>query len=180
MSRRGYSREDVETHSDGFGRDRRPAVNVKVYGSVWDVFAKLEKASDVDIDDARFTREWFEAHVSDEALDALFWHVCESEFEMVEQDAREIFGAHVKVWQEGRSGGWAVVDGLADLDEWDAVALAKWRKFERWAKLYAADVPYQMVASVFYNEFAVWSDEGDDASPANSEVPVDLKGALCV
>lgn len=165
-----YSREDVEVHRDNFG-PARPAVNVKVYGSVWDVFRRLP---DVDIDDARFTAEWLEENVTDEALDARFWDTCANEWEMVEQDAREIFGAGVKVWQEGRSGGWAVVDGLPELESWDAVQLAKWRKFERYAKSIAADIPYQLLSSIYSNEFAWWLDEREDASIANSEVPVDL------
>jgi len=39
-------------------------------------------------------------------------------------------GTGASIVQEGRSGGWAAVDGLKALEDWDAVDLARWRKFE--------------------------------------------------
>ncbi len=191
MARRSYSRADVETHSDGF-RPGRPAVNVKVYGSTWQVPLPLDlgssRPSDSDPDDPaswtyhrtdpRFTHEWVEAHVSPDSADAIFWQCCAAGFEMLQEDARELFGSGVSVYSEGRSGGWAVVDGLALLEEWDAIALGRWRRFELYAKAYASDIPRQMLDSFYVNEFEVWSDALEDSSVANSEVPLDQFGML--
>lgn len=162
MSRYYYSREDVQTH---YGSDR-PAVNVKVSRSLADGYRDFQRY-EPDADE-RFTLEWIEETFSDEYLDGLFWMTCEHEWEMVEQDAETVFGSGVTVERDGRSGGWAVVHGLGDIEEWDAIAIAKWRRFERYAKLLASDVPYQMVASLFYNEFERWAEEeseriGDEA-----------------
>lgn len=174
MSR--YSRDDVQTHYD---RERLPAVNVKVYRSphdAWQAFEQNEKP------DARFTLEWIEQHVSDETLDAIFWLTCEYEFECLASwatdDEDAIFPADrygdVKIEREGRMSGWAVAHGLPDLDEWDAVLIAKWRKFERIAKSIAAGVPYQMLDTIYANDFEAWADEQADEAQANSEAPVDL------
>lgn len=151
--RNTYSRDDVQTH---YGSDR-PAVNVKVYTGpreAWLDWARYEPDAD-----PRFTEEWVEEHISEQTLDSLFWLTCEFEWEMVEQDATEIFGSHVRVEQDGRSGGWAVVAGLPEIEEWDAVALAKWRRFERVARAIAADIPYQILSSVYLNDFEAWKDE---------------------
>jgi hypothetical protein len=175
---RSYSREDVKTH---YGADR-PAVNVKVHRGIeyaWQAFSEQENH------DPRFTLEWIREHVSDETADAIFWMTCEYEFEALASYAADdpdaIFADYgVTVEQDGRSGGWAVVVGLPPIDEWDAVLLAKWRKFERIARATADDVPYQMLCALLCNEFELWADEQADEAQANSEAPVDLAlaGAL--
>jgi hypothetical protein len=155
MSR--YSRDDVETHADGFG-PIRPAVNVKVYGSLESAWAEFVKDEEPD---EGFTLEWIRENVSDESLDAIFWNTCENEFEYLASyatsDEDAIFPAsqygRVTIEREGRSGGWAVVDGLPDIEEWDAVLLARWRKFERVAKDIAAGIMVQVLSSVYINEW---------------------------
>ena len=168
---RTYSRDDVETHSDGFGRYANPAVNVKIYGDIRDAYAEFVAEESPD---PRFTLDWIEEHVSDDVLDSTFWHVCEFEFEYLADYAPEILGEGITVSREGRSGGWAVVEGLPEIEEWDAVRVAKWRKFERIAKEIAAGVPFQILSSLYLNQFDQWSDEEDDRAPYNAEAPVDL------
>ncbi len=155
---RTYSRDDVQTH---YGSDR-PAVNVKVYGTLEDGFSDLQKYGD-EIPDG-FTLEWVRDNFDDRYLDDLFWTVCGWQWEQIESQAEEIFGKGVDLEQDGRSGGWAVVTSLPDLEDWDAVALARWRKFERIAKLYAADIPYQCVTGLLYNEW-----EAREAEQAEAE-----------
>lgn len=148
-----YSREDVQTHSDHFG-PQRPAVNVKVHQSLREGYEEFCK--DEGEVNAHFTLDWIERHVSDERLDDLFWLICEDEWGQIKQDAKDIFGPSVTVWSEGRSGGWAVVDGLDDPEEWDAIALAKWRRFERLARGLADSVMTNVVGSIYINEFDQW------------------------
>lgn len=170
-----YSREDVET------RGGNPAANVKVYLTIqdaWGVFKREENP------DERFA-QWLGEHVTDEYLDAIFWIVCGFEFEYLKDWAEDrgkepnpLFpGYRVEVWQEGRSGGWAVVHGLPDVETWDAVLLARWRRFERIARDIADGVPHQVLCSLYLNEFESWREEQDDAASYNAELPVDLHRA---
>lgn len=167
MATRTYTKADVETHRDNFG-PQRPAVNVKIRGWIGDVRLPLdlgrvsedggETWQDVRTD-ARFTHEWISEHVSPETLDFLFGQACSDGFERLNEEAREIFGAGVEVWAEGRSGGWAVVSGLGDVEDWDAPMLAKWRRFEKFARAERDDVLRQVVESVYINEFEAWAAE---------------------
>lgn len=176
MARRSYSRDDVETHSDGFYGPSYPAVNVKVYRTIQDAWQDFAKDEDPD---PRFTLDWIEEHVSDESLDAIFWDTCRNEFEYLESWATGAEGDSlfpdddVELTTAGRSGGWVVVRGLPDVDDWDAVRLARWRKFERVAKSIADYVPVNMLGTIYVNEFELWADEQAEESPANSELPVD-------
>ncbi len=162
MSTRVYRKDDVQTH---YGSDR-PAVNVKVpydRSGGWDDFARYEPDADPD-----FTPEWLAEHVSEDAQSEIFWMVCGNDFEQIVQDAVDIFGPRVSVEQDGRSGGWAVVTGLADIEDWDAVALAKWRRFERLAKALAADVPYGVLSCIYLNAFEAWKDERSETLGAEA------------
>jgi hypothetical protein len=144
---RGYSRDDVQTRSG------TPCVNVKVYGDVSDGFKLAAKYAPADGGfDAGFTEDWIREHLSEETLDQWFWDTCSFEFEYLQDLAAEVLGIRERdVTQEGRSGGWAVVSGLPELEDWDAVQLAKWRKFEKRARSIAADIPYQLVQSIYLN-----------------------------
>jgi hypothetical protein len=75
--------------------------------------------------------------------------------------ADEIFGRPVKVYSEGRCGGWAIVDGLPDFESWDAVLLARWAKFARVARSLADNIPTQMVALLEIND---WERECEENS----------------
>jgi hypothetical protein len=154
--RRTYTKDDVQTH---YGSDR-PAVNVKVYKRLEDGFREFIEAGDFDIEDADgFSLEWIEENLTEEQLDAMFWSACEHGWEMLQQDAEDVFGKYARVEADGRSSGWCVVTGLDDIEDWDAVALAKWRKFERWARAEADDIPYQIVWSAFHNQFLAEREE---------------------
>ena len=150
-----YTKADVQFHSEHFGPSR-PAVNVKVRRSIWGHPLPLELGRSKPANDPAaewtihttpewFTHEWIEEHIPDHVIDEFFWSACESGWESLQVDAEEIFGSHVKVYGEGRSSGRCVVEGLPDFDSWDATMLAKWRKFEKWARQQADDVPYQML-----------------------------------
>jgi hypothetical protein len=170
--RRMYRREDIDTHGIGYYGRSLPAVNVKVYKGPLDLDdATWETVRSEAGVDQRFDREWVETNVSDSLMDSLFWDTCQWNFEQIETDAEEIFGAYgVTVHHEGRSGGWAVVEGLPDIDEWDAILIAKWGKFERWAKLIAADVPYSMLVGIAINEFQVWAEADAERLECETEV----------
>jgi hypothetical protein len=111
-------KDDVEFHGDWRSK-QRPAVNVKVY-------CRTPSTDDV-ID------RWPECDekTAEKALEYAYEMAVENFWEQAGESAKEIFGKHVKVFSEGRSGGWLVVDGLDDVKEWDAIALGKWAKLEK-------------------------------------------------
>ncbi len=164
---RTYSRDDVQTH---YGSDR-PAVNVKVYRSLEDSWKDFERDEGPD---EGFTIEWIREHCSEELLDASFWNVCESEFEYLEgwatgsdrgEDA--LFpDDNITLEQDGRSGGWIVVKGLPDLEDWNAVNLARWRRFERIARDIADGIMVNVLSSLYINEWEWAKDEQAEAARA--------------
>jgi len=165
---RYYTRDDVElryVHGEHY-----PTVNVKVYTGpreAWRDWARYETDAD-----PRFSEEWVEENISDEYLDGLFWRTCEWEWEQIEQDLEEVYpGQRLSVERHGRCGGWAVVRGLDSVEEWDAIAVARWRRFERYAKQIAAGIPFQMLQSLYLNEFEVWRDEESERLGAEAFSP---------
>ena len=69
---------------------------------------------------------------------------------------------HVNVYSAGRSGGWLVVDGLPDIDTWDAIDLGVWRRFDKAVHAILDDYPYQYIWHLHVN---VW--QPTVADPAN-------------
>lgn len=157
-TRSRFTKADIEFHYD-HGRSR-PAVNVKVHNAWVGEFAKLLPQVSEDIDgkaNPHFNEEWLERHVSEDAWQDYFYSACEDGWELLQMDAEEVFGRGVKVYSEGRQGGWAVVEGIdTDVESWDAIAVARWGKFARWARAQADDVPYQMVRHAYINKFRPW------------------------
>jgi hypothetical protein len=174
-----YTREDVQFHSDGY-REGRPAVNVKVYRDLRDAWADFEREEPEH--DPRFSLDWIEENMNADEIDSYFWGACESERDYLvayaTEDEDAIFPVsqygRLSIEQEGRTGGWLAVGGLPDLEEWDAVLLARWRKFERIAREIADTVPLQALLSIYLNAFEWWADQQDEAAPYNAEAPVDL------
>lgn len=115
-----YRKADIETHSEHY-RGAKPAVNVKVYH--YPTTSKVEDA---------FTCS--EA-VASQALQYAFESAQQRFWEDAQDVARDIFGKHVKVYSQGRSGGWLVVEGInEDVGSWDAIAVSKWGRLATWAK----------------------------------------------
>jgi hypothetical protein len=169
-----FKKSDITFHSDGY-RERKPAVNVKVYDSLAQGFAKWAA---VEPDhDPRFTVEWIEANLSDEAQSDYFTFACENGIEDAENDAQELWGSRlygrdVTVYTEGRSGGWLIVDGIdIDVESWDAIAVAKWGKFARWARATADYTMARMVDMIYINRFDQWADEESERIGAEAFSP---------
>lgn len=166
MQRR-YRKSDVQFHREWYD-ESRPAVNVKCYKSMWCHPLPLDfgrfsddggKTWQASRSDPRFTHEWIREHLSDSDLDATYEFVIESLREQARDLAAEVFGKSVKLFFEGRSGGWAVPHGLPPFASWDAIDVARWARFERQIKLIADDVPYALLDSIYYNDFLSWLDE---------------------
>jgi len=147
------SEREITTHYD---RGRRPAVNIKIYPpNNWSELLPLELGQVADLlpdgttgeprtftTEPGFTWAWVEANVSESAQDSWWQATCEDHFQQARDLAEDIFGPKVSVWQEGRSGGWLVVDGLPeDTDEWPEELRTNWFRFEEDVKALVADVP---------------------------------------
>lgn len=159
----GYKKSDVTFHREGFG-EGRPAVNVKVPSGLPKLPLELGQSSDddgttwqVSRTDPGFTAEWIDG-LGDRDLNGWFEAACESGWEYLQTLAEEVFGPGVKVYSEGRSSGWAIVDGIADFDSWNAVDLSRWLRFEKLAREAADDIPRQMVELIYFN---VWETRND-------------------
>ena len=152
-------KSDVQFHRDGYGPSH-PAINVKVRNGSLEQGVRAFHAANPEIPE-RFTENWIRANVPQDALDNWWNTACQSGFELAESDAQEIFGKHVKVYSEGRSSGWLIVEGLPDFDTWNAPMLAKWAKFSRYCEAYVKDIPYQTVDLIYYNVFKPAEQEQD-------------------
>lgn len=118
MNRRYYRKSDVETHRQGYNSHGYPAINVKVYHTpVNEVRAHFPEATEEQIEKA--------CEYAFESFQEQFW-------EEWQDNADKYFPTdrHVKVYSEGRSGGWLIVQGLRDIEDWDAIDLMRWRRFE--------------------------------------------------
>lgn len=161
-----YNKSDVETHTEGYYGRGYPAVNVKVYH-----FPRAFKA----IEHFHCTEEQAE-----KALEYA-WNMAQTDFwEDAPNIAIDIFGKGIKVYSAGRSGGWLIVQGLDDIEYWDAVALAKWHKFEKAIK---EAVKWYTSEEKVYEDIDAnrWAEEGAEQynyvefKDGHSECVVDLK-----
>ena len=136
---------DVETHRLGYTCKSLPALNIKVRNFV--------QACDVEDE-----FPGVDSDVLEQAPRYCWDNAVERFWESAADFVREIFGEHVKCYSEGRSGGWMVVTGLYsdDIESWDAVDLAKWRKL---ANCIDAEIAWlsskeSMVDDIAANEYA--------------------------
>jgi hypothetical protein len=158
---RSYRKDDVTR----YGRNGHAAVNIKIpYVRMDTVVRKLHDEGEIP---ATLTLEWIDDNVPEERYDAIFWHVCQAEYEYFTEWATEIIPG-ITFEQDGRSGGWAVSN--LDPDDFDAVMLAKWRKVERIGREIAAGVPAQVILSVSINEYAP-DNLYVDAAPVEEAIP---------
>jgi len=168
------TKSDIEFHSDGF-RPSHPAVNVKVYDSLTNGYKKWRESNPDE--NPRFTQDWIEEALMEAELGDLFWSICQFRWEDIENEAREIWDSRqyppnnkhtINVYSEGRSGGWAVVSGINDdVDSWDAIEFNKWRRFAKFARATADGIMWDVVDSIYYNEFEVWRDEQSELAAPN-------------
>lgn len=85
---------------------------------------------------------------------------CEQGWEDAKELANDIFPQVVKVWSDSRSGGWLVVDGLPDVDDWDAIQLGYWAKFVKGVQAILDDLDYQFIWHLNVN---VWEPHDEQA-----------------
>lgn len=174
------SKEDIEFHSD-YMQKGVPAVNVKVYGSYRNVRLPIHLGSSCGKDeeewthhytDPEFTHDWIDENVSDNDWNDYFEWACTDGWEQLQAEACNIYGHDMiedrsgrhyryRVYSQGRSGGWAIIDGIdADVDSWDAIEFTRWKRFSTIARSIADGIPYDMVLLAYEHKFQKEEDEG--------------------
>jgi hypothetical protein len=159
-------KSDVETHTDRPYGPAYPAVNVKVYG-----FPHDGEITEEDLNCDEKTCE--------KALEFAFEIACETFWEDLEESARIILEIDVNVSRVGRCGGWVIVQGLPPIEQWDAIALGKWSRFENYCKKTVKDLTQHGVVldNILANE---WNKEGAEqynfiATEQGSKCIADMK-----
>jgi hypothetical protein len=140
----GYTKADVEVRHGG------PAVNVKAHA--WPYTGTLAERLGVSEDDAERA-----ATFALEASQEDFWTRWRDRDELA-----FYFPDHtVTVEPAGRQDGWLVVEGLPPIDDWDAILLGRWRKFERDV---TADVAYRCKLETVIDEIEAnrWAEPGSE------------------
>ena len=141
-------RNEVETHNTGgCGGPYLPAVNAKYYGSTYSDEVEQQFHCSAEVTQRALQWQW-------ESARERFW-------EDVQEWAEKCFGEGVKVYCAGRSGGWAVVEGLPPLDGWDAIQLSKWAKF---AKMCSREVDFLTSLEVVLEDIEAnrWAEENSE------------------
>jgi hypothetical protein len=178
---------EVQMHSD-MGRTAHPAFNIKVKGSPQDVALPIELGQVADqaggpmesiLTDPEFTLDWIDAHLSD-GLKNRFWEdICQDHYEFAKEQASEVFSVPVTIYQEGRSGGWMIVQGLPeDVSEWDEGLRREWMEFAEIVKGTVADVPRAYLTSIYMNEFETRKIADKPAEPATGTDTIKPMGVL--
>lgn len=172
------TRDDVE-RSYHTGHHGEPMVNIKVRSFDLPKDAAFDElvdefAADLDPRLARLDRSELRALIERyvEKDEGIFGFVCEGKFEYAEHHAQTTYFPDygVRVFSAGRSGGWAVVEGLPEVNTWSPELLTKWSEFETFCRELADDVPRDMA----WNVLANYQDE-----LAGRVVRVELTMVLC-
>lgn len=117
MRNRKFRKSDIETHEVSRYMQMLPAVNVKAHHGARGLV------------DAIVERFGYSVAQAEVAAQFAWDSACEMFWEDAASEAPDFLGHSVKVWSAGRCGGWLVVEGLPDVDGWDAVAVSRWGRF---------------------------------------------------
>lgn len=154
MSPRRYSRDDVERYYDR--GTEYPSINVKV----WPDNRRIDRAyiawtiGDDDQADTflAWLEEWEEDDANSETAQTAWDWACEDGYEQATDIARKVFDERgIMVFALGRSGGHLCVEGLPDIDDWDAIALGKWRSYATQVEAIRRDTDTRYAVLVLLN-----------------------------
>lgn len=113
----------------------------------WQWVEAMERQSDVwDYPNGAFT-------IADELARQVGW-------EDAHDLAYEVWGSStVQVESSGRSGGWLIVRGLGDVEDWDAVELARWTRFQLGVESLLEQCDYNFVWHLHVNVYENWLEQ---------------------
>lgn len=113
-----FKKSDIETRY--YHGKVYPCVNVKAYHFPLPGLVESEFGCD--------------ERTAERALEYAFECACETFWECVGDDVANFLPRAKGHHQDGRSGGWLCVEGLPPVEEWDAIAVSAWGRFERAVK----------------------------------------------
>ena len=127
-----------------------PMINVKHHLWVPDLIRKYRGNDTHEFSDDQGFWEWLDdlwGRSDTNILDGADEWARESCWEMAQGTAELAWPNRlVTVWSAGRSGGWLVVQGLPDIDEWDAIAVGRWALFVKAIRCIVDDqYPYDFI-----------------------------------
>ena len=123
----------IAMHADNWAREANPAVNVKVqrfpdFGSNYGrggVEAVRERFGCSEATAGRALEFAWEAQARE------FWEWDDNDdASPLKEHLLPAFGGTLTITQEGRSGGWLVVEGLPDVEDWTRKQARAWKRFE--------------------------------------------------
>lgn len=150
-----------------------PTVNIKVHTWRGDLegLLPLEMGSVKEVgatefvtvhSDDGFTMDWIDKHLSEEDQSGWWDIACQSGFEDAKDRAHETFGSDVRVYAEGRSGGWLVVHGLQQpVEEWPAELVDRWVPYAKDVRAMADDTPRRYLELLYLNVYESWREAQD-------------------
>ena len=155
--------------------DGHPAVNIKIRSIRRDMerLLPLSEGGDDHTTPPEFTLKWIDQNMEEGHQSESWTIACEQGFEHAEEIAKELFGANVKVYQEGRSGGWLVVHGLGDVESWGPEDLEAWNTFGIRVQAIAQDTPRRWLEMVYFNVFMYFNMFTRDATPSYQQQEID-------
>ena len=143
------------------GTRGKPMVNVKVHVNTGPDALRAVVASDPAAFPDPLFPAWLDT-LTDDGRDAAWMAALEDGWNQLADDVGNAFpGYRAKVYSAGRSGGWAVVEGLPEIESWDAIQLGRWAQYAKWARQTADGVPYMMVDFLYHNPFAAYRETID-------------------
>lgn len=172
-------------HNDGRGHGA-PMLNVRVdylTDAQWQALAATVE-TDTGMEGVA---TWLAAQP--DADDATNWAIdaaCEDGATHATELAGEVFGERYgttehrerKVWQTGRSGGWLYVEGLPDVESWDAIMLGKWSRFAKGCAEIVAGIPYDALTLLAINTYDRECQAFADAEALAETIAADAYGEL--
>lgn len=154
---------EIQRSYHGHGSSGRPMLKVKWYPYLPDIIRQYRGSKDHEYGDEPEFWEWVErvydapgdfgSKYPDGPFCVADEFAREDGWELAKEAAEEIFPGNVEVYSEGRSGGWLVVSGLPDVEEWNAAAVARWARFAKAVKAILDDRDYQFVWHLFVNVY---------------------------
>lgn len=85
----------------------------------------------------------------------------EDGWEQADETANDVWPSpRVKVYSDGCSYGWLIVEGLSPVEEWDAIALGRWRKFAKQIRAILGERDYQFVWHLYVNVYEPLREQG--------------------
>jgi hypothetical protein len=169
--------ETVDMHSE-YGRNAHPAVNIKLLISHNDLTSRMDTLLPLDLGgvsdadgsnfrrmrtDEEFTLAWIEEHLDEDERVSWWQDACQENFEQGKELAERTWPDRtIEVYSEGRSGGWMVVFGLGDPEDWTPEQVATWATFKEQIRALVDDVPRAYLWAINANVFEPWALEQED------------------